>query len=424
MRVRHSLRRGAKSGTSSIQKLLYSYLEQQLYLPKTAYMTAEFSRKIMPETAISVAGITSYIKVLLEENEQLQQVWITGEVSSVKNHSSGLFFTLSEFGAAINCVIWKSRLNGIEYLPELGEQIFVKGDISLYAKRGDYKIKVDEVLPAGEGLENLRYLQLRSRLEAEGLFDPKIKRPLPKFPQAIAVVSSDTAAAWGDIQRSIKQRFPQIKIIFSPSLVQGEYAPDSIVKAIEKVNRDGRAEVLIIARGGGAVEDLACFNDERVVRAIANCSIPVITGIGHERDETLADLVADFRAHTPTKAAEIVVPDGNLLYREHRQRMRALIDAIETRFNRESERLRSLKQQLKRLPKTSRSLDKAAGKCQLLREKLGAIDPNAVLARGYAVVSNSAGNVIRDSREVVEGEELIIRLGEGKVKVKVTEVLE
>ena len=172
------------------------------------------------------------------------------------------------------------------------------------------------------------------------------------------------------------------------------------------------------------MEDLACFNDERIVRAIADCPIPVITGIGHERDESLADLVADVCAHTPTKAAEIVVPDYNLLYREHRERLTALIDAVESHFVGESDRLLSLKKRLKLLPKTSRSLNKAEGKCQRLRDKLEAINPKAVLSRGYAAVLNAEGKAVTSSNSVAVDGELIIQLAEGKIKVKVTEVLE
>ena len=389
-------------------------------------MTVPFPHQLTPETAISIAGLTYYLKATLEQDPQLQQVWLIGEVSSANNHKTGLYFTLSDptEKASLNCAVWRSRLPQIEHIPEVGEQVFVKGNISVYAPRGDYKLIVDAVLPAGEGLQNLRYLQLRSRLEAEGLFDLERKRVLPKFPQTIAVITAPTAAAWGDIQRSIKQRYPQIKILFSPSLVQGENAPPSILNAIEKVESDGRAEVLIIARGGGAVEDLACFNDERIVRAIANCSIPVITGIGHERDESLADLVADVCAHTPTKAAEIVVPDYHQLYREHRQRLTALIDGVESCFVGESDRLLSLKNRLKNLPKTSRSLNNAAVKCQRLQDKLEAINPKAVLSRGYAAVLDGEGKAVTSSNSVAVDGELIIQLAEGKIRVKVTEVLE
>ena len=389
-------------------------------------MTANIPEQFIEESPISVAGITFYIKDILEEDYQLQQISVIGEVSSAKLNSGNLYFTLSEpdNSASIPCAIWRSTLRKIAHQPEKGEQIIVTGRISLYPPRGDYKLIVNTVFLAGEGIQNLRYLQLRSRLEAEGLFDQENKQIIPKFPQTIAVVTSDTAAAWGDIQRTIKQRFPFVKILLSPTLVQGEFAPPAIVEAIKKVELDGRAEVIILARGGGAVEDLSCFNDERVVRVIADCQIPIITGIGHQRDETLADLVADYSAHTPTAAAEKVVPDQNQLYAEHYQRVERIIDALRARFDEEKANLKSLKNRLKNIPQTSRTLDKATFKCQMLRQKLAAIDPKAVLSRGYAVVQKNDGKLVNSTSDLTTDQELIIQLNHGKVKVKITDIFE
>lgn len=389
-------------------------------------MTANIPNQFIEESPLSVAGITFYIKDLLEQDYQLQQISVIGEVSSTNLHSSGLYFKLSEpdNSASISCVIWRSTLKNIQHQPQEGEQIIVKGNIDLYAPRGEYKLIVNTVSLAGEGIQNLRFLQLRSRLEAEGLFDKKNKRSLPKFPKTIAVVTSNTAAAWGDIQRTIKQRYPLVKILLSPTLVQGEFAPSSIVEAIKKVETDRRAEVIILARGGGSVEDLSCFNDERVVRVIADCAIPIITGIGHQRDETLADLVADYCAHTPTAAAEKVVPDQHQLYAQHRQIIERVIDALRTRFNQETANLNSLKTRLKNIPKTSRSLDKANVKCQMLGQKLTALDPKAVLSRGYAVVKQTDGKLVNSTADLTPDQELIIQLNHGKVKVKITDILE
>ena len=263
-----------------------------------------------PDHTLSVAGLTDYLRLLLEQDQILRQVWVTGEVSSASHHRSGLFFTLKDTDgtASIKCVAWNSQLAKLAQMPVAGEQLIILGSIRVYPQRGEYQLTVWQVLPAGVGLQALRYQQLKKRLEAEGLFDTDRKRSLPPHPQTIAVVTSPTAAAWGDIQKTLKHRYPGLHILFSPATVQGEQAPTSIVKAIERVIKDGRAEVLILSRGGGAVEELACFNDERVVIAVANCSIPVITGIGHQRDESLTDLVADICVHTPTAAAETEVP--------------------------------------------------------------------------------------------------------------------
>jgi exodeoxyribonuclease VII large subunit len=394
---------------------------------------------------ISVAGLTSYIQLLLEQDEVLRQVWVVGEVSSLNRHPKGLFLTLQdpETKAEIKCVVWNSQLSRLAQLPAQGEQIVVLGSVRLYPQRGQYQLTVWQALPAGEGLLALRLKQLRDRLEAEGLFDLERKRTLPIHPQAIAVVTSPTAAAWGDIQKTLKRRYPGLCVLFSPATVQGETAPASIVKAIERVERDGRAEVLVLTRGGGAVEELACFNDERVVRAIAECSIPVVTGIGHQRDESLADLVADVCAHTPTAAAELVVPDLAQVYGEHRQRVETLQIAVRQklemagdRWQNLSNRLKSLrldreiqreieflswkKQQLIRV--TQQRSQTARQHCQLLQQKLASLDPHAVLKRGYAVVRLENGAIARSAAELAPGQELLIQLSQGKIQVRVTEI--
>ncbi|HEY9812652.1 MAG TPA: exodeoxyribonuclease VII large subunit, partial [Candidatus Sericytochromatia bacterium] len=214
---------------------------------------------LIPDTALSVGGLTSYIQDLLEQDEQLRQVWVIGEVSSTNKHRSGVFFTLQDpqTKAAISCVTWSSQQDQLIQQPVAGEQLIVLGSIRIYPQRGQYQLTVWQALPAGEGLQALRYKQLRNRLEAEGLFAKERKRSLPIHPQTIAVVTSPQAAAWGDIQKTLRRRYPGLRVLFSPAIVQGEQAPASIVSAIERVVRDGRAEVIILARGGGAVEELA-----------------------------------------------------------------------------------------------------------------------------------------------------------------------
>ncbi len=378
---------------------------------------------LIPETAVSVAGLTAYIRGLLEDDENLGQIWAIGEVSSCRDHRSGLFFTLQDEGASIRCVAWSSQRAKLVQQPVTGEQLLVLGSIRLYPQRGEYQLTVWQALPAGVGLQRLRYRQLRSRLEAEGLFDPERKRPMPVHPQTIAVVTSPQAAAWGDIQRSLTQRYPGLQVLLSPATVQGANAPVSIMAAIERVAADGRAEVLILARGGGADEDLVCFDDERVVRAIADCSIPVITGIGHQRDESLADLAADLCAHTPTAAAEKAVPNLALLYAEHRQRMTELYDSVTQQLSDAREQLAYVRSRLRRLPQTSRSLQQATQTCHLLQQKLAALDPHRVLKRGYAVVKTEDGAIPRSTADLSVDQELIIQLGDGQVKVRITNII-
>ena len=410
-------------------------------------MTSIFTDSLIPEAALSVGGLTDYIQELLEQDEQLRQVWVIGEVSSASRHRSGVFFTLQDpdTKASIQCVVWTSQLSKLVQPPVPGEQVIILGSIRLYPQRGQYQLQTWQALPAGEGLQALRYRQLRNRLEAEGLFDPERKRLLPTHPQIIAVVTSPQAAAWGDIQRTLRRRYPGLRVLLSPAQVQGEQAPASIAQAIVRVERDGRAQLLILSRGGGASEDLACFNDERVVRAIADCSIPVLTGIGHQRDESLADLVADACAHTPTAAAELAVPELIALYAEHQQRQRALHNAVNQVLETSHNQLQQLKERLQRLPlkrqlydeqkaiaskrqqlvqATSRRFQQATQHCQFLRQKLATLDPENVLKRGYAVVRMENGTIARKAANLVSGQELQIQLGEGQVKVKVTKILD
>ena len=409
-------------------------------------MNFSIDESIAP-SALSVAGLTDYIQELLEQDIQLRQVWVTGEVKSASQHPSGLFFSLQDpdSKATIQCVVWRSQLSKLAQLPVSGEQLIVLASLRVYPQRGQYQLNVWQALPAGEGLQALRFRQLRQRLEAEGLFDDQYKRPLPLHPQVIAVVTSPQAAAWGDIQRTLRQRYRGLRVLFSAAQVQGELAPASIVKAIRRVEEDGRAQLLILSRGGGSSEDLACFNDERVVRAIANCSIPVITGIGHQRDESLADLVADVCAHTPTAAAELAVPVLERLLAEHQQRKQALNQAVTQVLEAQASRVQRLQTRLQRLPldrqlrqeqkaiaslsqklqqTTSRRFSQASKHCQFLREKLATLDPESVLKRGYAVVRSNDGTIARSTSNLDLGQELQVQLGEGEVKVKVTEIVE
>lgn len=376
---------------------------------------------------VSVAGLTDYVRALVETDPQLQQLWVAGEVSSLSERPSATFFTLSEAdgSAALRCVVWENRRAQLVRQPVAGEQLLVLGSLRLYAKRGEYQLTAAQALPAGEGLQALRYRQLRARLEAEGLFDPTRKQPLPPHPQTIAIVTSPQAAAWGDMQRTLFQRYPALQVLLSPAIVQGELAPPSIARALERVGRDGRAELAILGRGGGATEDLACFNDERVVQAIARCPIPVVTGIGHQRDESLADLAADRSAHTPTAAAELAVPDAHLLLRERRQQQLALTAALDRTLARARDRLKSAKQRLQALPQESRHLLAAERHHHLLREKLVALDPRAVLQRGYALLQDPlTGAAVTTASTLVPEQELIADLGSGRVRLQVIETLQ
>lgn len=400
---------------------------------------------MFPETAVSVAGVTQYIRDLLEGDEQLHQVWVIGEVSSAKSHSKGIFFTLQdvEENAAINCVTWKSQQTRLVVEPEAGELVVVLGQMKVYPGRGQYQLTVWQCLPAGEGLAALRYRQLRSRLQSEGLFDPTRKRLLPVHPRVVAVVTSAQAAAWGDIQRTLQSRYPGLRVLLSPAIVQGDSAPASIARAIARVIQDARAEVLLLARGGGATEDLACFNDERVVRAISDCPIPIIAGIGHERDESLADLAADVAAHTPTAAAAIAVPDLQELQFELEGKTERLRQAIASSLLEQQDDVKSLRRRLqvygvtRRLEReeqqqiwlkqrliqaVQKRLQQEQQRQRAIGQTLEALDPKAVLKRGYALVRAENGRVMREGRSLSPGDEITIQLGQGSAQATITDV--
>ncbi|NEQ30191.1 MAG: exodeoxyribonuclease VII large subunit [Leptolyngbya sp. SIO4C5] len=396
-------------------------------------------------TAISVAGLTDYIQTLLEQDYQLRQIWVVGEVTNLRHHASGLFLTLQDpqTAATIRCVIWRSQLPRLAALPAEGTLMTLLGQIRLYPQRGSYQLVVWQSIPVGEGLNALRYRQLRDRLQLEGLFDAERKRPLPAHPQTIGVVTSAQAAAWGDIQRTLRQRYPGLHVLLSPTLVQGTAAPTAIARALAKLSVDGRAEVIILARGGGSAEDLACFNDERVVRAIATCPVPVVTGIGHERDESLADLVADRAAHTPTAAATVAVPSLSDLLAAHRDRTLALTQALQNKLALAWDDYAASLNQLRRLQlgqqmqqqmqqqqwqqqrlkaAIAQRLQQASSKSDLLEQKLSTLDPERVLQRGYALIRQSSGKIVRTATDLTLGDTIDIRLAQGAATAQITQL--
>jgi exodeoxyribonuclease VII large subunit len=398
------------------------------------------------ESAVGVAALTTYLQDLIEQDEQLRRVWVVGEVSSASDRGGHLFFTLKDTVGteALQCVVWRSQRSRLTSEPIPGEQVVVLGQVRIYPQRSTYQLMGVQILPAGAGLQALRRQQLRDRLQAEGLFDADQKRPLPPYPHTIAVVTSPQAAAWGDIQRTLRQRHPGLRVLLSPAIVQGPQAPAAIAAALDRVGTDGRAEVVILARGGGAREDLDCFDDEQVVRAIVISSVPVITGIGHQRDECLADLAADACAHTPTAAAEQVVPAIADLWQAHHHRRRRTVTGLQSavqmhyervadvhrrletlrlpdRLHQEQQRLAWLKQRWTQ--RVRYDLQAAQRHCQGLGQTLHSLDPAAVLRRGYALV-RQAGQAAAVTRadQLQPGDQLHIQLGQGAIAAQVTAI--
>jgi exodeoxyribonuclease VII large subunit len=258
---------------------------------------------------VPVSLLSSYIRQLFDSDPVLGDIWVEGEVSNLFTSRSGhVYFTLGDGESQIKCVLFRSFALRQRLLPSPGDQLAAHGRVSIYERDGTYQLYADVVEHAGQGLMALQFERLRQKLEADGLFDNARKRPLPVLPRYIGVVTSAEGAVWHDIQIVLRRRYPLAHLILSPAPVQGVHAPDGIVAAIERIQVDGRAELVIVARGGGSAEDLACFNDERVARAVFACRVPVISAVGHETDWTILDLVADLRAPTPSAAAELCAP--------------------------------------------------------------------------------------------------------------------
>ncbi len=393
----------------------------------------------MPTTNVyTVSQVTAYIKSLFAEDLLLADVWLSGEVSGFTQASSGhCYFTLKDAGAVLKAVIWRNQAARMA-LPRNGDAVVAHGYVSVYEQGGTYQLYVDHLEGAGAGQLWLEFERLKARLTAEGLFDEARKRPIPPRPTRLGIVTSPTAAALRDILRTLSRRYPLVEVFLAPTAVQGADAPPGIVAALELLNRwsaeRAALDAIIVARGGGSLEELWAFNDERVARAIAASAVPVITGVGHETDFTIADFAADLRAPTPTGAATLASPDGRelraaiggLLSQAERQ-IAGRLDAERTRVENLALRLRRvspaarLATDRQRIDDLARRADLAmAGRLRHERERLrgqrlrlDALDPQRVLARGYAIVSRPDGVVIRSAAQVAVGDRLRVRVADG-----------
>jgi exodeoxyribonuclease VII large subunit len=285
---------------------------------------AQFTLNLVPERKIwTVSQLTARVRDLLEG--EFDDLWVEGEISNTRAAQSGhIYFTLKDEKAQIRCALFRDKLRGIKFRPEDGLKVTVRGAISVYELRGEYQLYVTQIEPVGLGALQLAFEQLKQRLEAEGLFDPARKKPLPLLPRRIGLITSPSGAAVRDVLRILKRRFPNVRVLLYPVRVQGEEAPGEIAAALDWFGREKGVDVLLLVRGGGSLEDLWAFNEEKVARAIAACPLPVISGVGHETDFTIADFVADVRASTPSNAAEIVVRTREEFLRHIEQLARSL----------------------------------------------------------------------------------------------------
>ena len=398
-----------------------------------------------PAQFYTVSQVTAYIKALFVSDLLLGDVWLSGEVSGFTQASSGhCYFTLKDGGALLKAVIWRTQAARLT-LPRNGDQVIVHGSISVYETQGVYQLYADHVEPAGVGRLWLEFERLKTRLAAEGLFDAARKRPIPAQPRRLGVVTSATGAALRDVLRTLAARYPLVDVILAAAPVQGADAPPGIVAALDALNRWAAEreplDAILLARGGGSVEDLWAFNDERVARAIVGSTAPVITGVGHETDFTIADFAADLRAPTPTGAATLATPDRRELaaavralaelarMRVHTRlaETRSEMDALTHRLGRQSP-LSHIARDRQRADDLSRRADLAmAVRLRSARERLhshhlhlSALDPTAVLTRGYAIITRSDGSVVGSVAQVAAGDVLDVRVTDGEFEATVT----
>ena len=404
---------------------------------------------------LTVSELTNSIRISLES--RFPSVWVEGEISNFKDHSSGhWYFTLKDQNAQLRAKCFRSTNIRIRFRPANGLHVRARGKLSVYAPRGEYELVIDALDPVGAGALQVAFEQLRARLQADGLFAKELKRPLPVFPRRIGIVTSPTGAAIRDILNVISRRTRTVHVLFSPARVQGDSAGPDIARAIRFINQyheralsDGRTadlvDVLIVGRGGGSTEDLWAFNQEEVARAIRKSVIPVISAVGHETDFTIADFVADLRAPTPSAAAELVAKHEDELCssldqlgRQLERLMRYRVVDLRSRVQKQalSQAFDEVKSQLR---DARRRYDAASASCngamettlQEARERLGlaaasldALSPLAVLQRGYAIAQDASGKPLREAATVSAGDEVTVRLAKGKLNTRVEIVAE
>lgn len=390
---------------------------------------------------LTVSQLNRYVKFIIEQDYNLQTVFVQGEISNFTNHykTGHYYMTIKDEFSAIKAVMFKTANMRLKFMPENSMNVIIKGRVSVFERDGQYQLYIDDMQPDGTGALSLAFEQLKNKLAAEGLFDSEKKKPIPAFPQRVGVVTSPTGAAIRDIINVISRRFPLTELILCPVAVQGDYAAPQIKAAIELFNEEKAADVLIVGRGGGSVEELWAFNEEIVARAVAASDIPVISAVGHETDFTICDFAADLRAPTPSAAAELAVPDSYQQIEMLSAAVYRMQSAVEDRLGLELARVELKKSALMRLnpenyidslrvrcDKASMAMDSAAKQniavkakeFSALCAKLDAMSPLKILARGYSVASKD-GRILTDSACVNTGDKINVILSNGSLECEV-----
>lgn len=396
----------------------------------------------MDEIIYSVSELNNHIKDLLDSDRQLARVWVRGELSNYKVYPSGHhYFSMKDAEGTLRCVMFKGSASKLRFKPTNGMKVLCCGKVTVYPRDGAYQMYAAELTPDGIGELYLAFEQLKQKLGAEGLFDPMNKQPLPPYPERIAVITSSAGAAVRDIIRVLRKRFPLARVKVLPVRVQGAEAPAEIAGALRYANRWQLADLIICGRGGGSMEDLWCFNDERVARAIAASQIPVISAVGHEPDFTIADFAADLRAATPSNGAELAVPDQTELYAQLKAWQDAMLSSVAEQINRHKHRVkvlaasRAMTDPMGQIEDRRMLLDRQQARIEAaavgllkthtkryveLASKLDALSPLKVLARGYAVAADTEGNIVSSSEGLKKDDELMLRFADGAVPVTVS----
>ena len=399
----------------------------------------------MQKRIITVSELNEYLKMLFEYDEVLRNIYIKGEISNFTNHykTGHFYFSLKDAGGSVRAVMFRGNASKLKFMPENGMRVIVGGRVSVFPRDGQYQIYVDVMEPDGIGALYLAYEQLRAKLEKEGLFAASRKRPLPRLPQRIGIVTSPTGAAIRDMLHIAGRRFPSAEIVLYPALVQGADAPASIMRGIRYFNTKKTVDVLIIGRGGGSIEDLWAFNDEALVRAVADSQIPIVSAVGHETDFTLCDFAADLRAPTPSAAAELVVPDRAELAAYLKQLDERIFLGMSRKLSRSRDRLavlsssRTLTDPMaviddKRMvlmmeeralhTRMERILEAKRAAFQYKTAKLEALNPLAVVARGYSTVFDRKGVLVKSTSQVEKGDKISISLTDGRIYALVDKI--
>ena len=385
---------------------------------------------------ISVSELTSKLKDLIESN--FSNIWIQGEISNFKHHSSGhMYFTLKDQGAELRCVMFRGFNQGIHFKPEDGMDVILQGKITVYEPRGQYQLMVQNMEPAGIGTLFLAFEALKKQLQSEGLFDNSLKKQLPQYPKKVGIVTSETGAAYKDMVQVLNRRAPYLDIVLRPTLVQGINAANDIVKAIKELSSIENIDVLIVGRGGGSLEDLWAFNEEEVARVIVACKVPIISAVGHETDVTISDMVADLRAPTPSAAAEIVALSVNDLKQKINEQTNTLIKQFQFKLNkiwqtfdhlserhvvqkpqniieRQKEKLNTIYNGL--MLKMNHLLAISKTKSIAINKELNILNPSDILKRGYSIIYDTNGAIIRKGSDLKKNDLFEAQIGQDRIE--------